>query len=71
MANKKFESGKTVWDLYEEENYNGIKDRVMDEVLSTHQCYMLIKQDFDKFKALELVDKRRAKELRKAQEVEL
>lgn len=71
LANKKFESGKTVWDLYEEKNYSGIKDRVMDEVLSTHQCYMLIKQDFDKFKALELADKRRAKELRKAQEAEL
>ena len=63
LDNKKFESGKSVWDLYEAKDFEGIKERVLDEVVSTHKCYELIKRDLDKFKNLEAREKKRIKEL--------
>ena len=62
LSDKKFESGKCVWDLYEAKDFNGIKERVLDEVISTHKCYELIKRDLDKFKNLEVREKKRIKE---------
>lgn len=53
MPEKKFESGKSVWDLYDEKNYNGIELRVIDEVLCSHYCYMKILEDLRNFKYLE------------------
>lgn len=58
MPGKKFESGKSVWGLYDEKNYEGIKARVIDEVLCTHHCYMKVLEDFRNFKKLEKNKKR-------------
>ncbi len=67
LNEKKIETGRSVWDLYESEDFDGIEARVIDEVVSTHKCYELIKKDFDKFKNLETVEKKRAKELSREQ----
>lgn len=61
LPGTKFESGKSVWELYESKDHEGIRTRVFDEVYSTHRCYELIKCDFDKFKSLELSHKKREK----------
>lgn len=61
LPGTKFESGKSVWELYESNDHDGIRTRVLNEVQSTHRCYELIKCDFDKFKALELSHKKREK----------
>lgn len=58
LNGKNFETGKIVWDLYESKNYDSIKARVLDEVVSTHKCYELIKFDLDKFKSLEANSKK-------------
>ncbi|WP_237443785.1 hypothetical protein [Sinobacterium norvegicum] len=61
MPGKKFESGKSVWDLYDANEYDSIVDRVIDEVMCTHQCYLEIVEDIRKFKALEVSEKKRVK----------
>ncbi len=53
LPEKKFESGRVVWDLYEAQDKSGIEERVIDEVLCTHYCYMKIINDFRYFKRLE------------------
>jgi hypothetical protein len=68
LKDKKFESGKSVWDLYDVKDYNGIAARVLDEILSTYKCYELIKFDLDKFKSLEASEKKRAKQVTRKQE---
>lgn len=65
---KKFESGKVVWELYESKNYAGIEERVLDEVVSTHKCYELIKNDLHKFKVLEKAEKNRMKDILKKED---
>ncbi|HEY8034484.1 MAG TPA: hypothetical protein VIF37_02720 [Methylobacter sp.] len=62
LNDKKFESGKTVWDLYEAKNYDAISARVLDEIVCTHKCYELIKVDLDKFKSLEASENKRVKQ---------
>lgn len=61
----KFESGKSVWDLYESKDYEGIKTRVLSEVTSTYNCYELIISDLGRFKNLELSDKKLANKIKK------
>jgi hypothetical protein len=68
LPSTKFETGKSVWELYETKNYEGIQTRVLDEIVSTHRCYELIKSDLDKFKSLELSHKRREKLVSKIKE---
>ena len=63
LKGKAFESGKSVWQLYESGDYKGISERVIDEVSSTHTCYELIMNDFKNFKSLENREKKRQKEL--------
>ena len=58
MPGKEFESGKSVWNLYDDKNLQDIESRVIDEVLCTHHCYMEILNDFRKFKYLERYKKR-------------
>jgi len=58
---KKFESGTAVWELYESKNHTGIEERVLDEVISTYQCYELIYRDLHNFKSLEIAEKKRKK----------
>jgi hypothetical protein len=58
LHDKKFESGRSVWDLYEQKDFTGIAARVVDEVITTHKCYGLIKGDLDKFKKLEATDRK-------------
>lgn len=68
LNNKKFESGKSVWDLYESKDYDGIVARVLDEIICTHKCYELIKIDLDKFKSLEASEKKRVQQATQNQE---
>lgn len=56
-----FETGKSVWELYEMKNYESIQARVLEEVAATYRCYELIKSDIKKFKSLELNHKRNQK----------
>lgn len=61
LPGTKFETGKSVWELYELKDYKGIQARVLSEVSSTHRCYELIKTDLDTFKSLEFNHKKREK----------
>lgn len=61
MPGKKFESGTSVWDLYDTHEYDSIVNRVIDEVMCSHQCYLEIVEDIRKFKALEVNQKKRIK----------
>lgn len=61
LPSTRFESGKSVWELYESGNYKDIQARVMAEVLSTHRCYELINSDIEKFKSLERREKEAVK----------
>ncbi|WP_336365467.1 hypothetical protein [Marinobacter sp. C2H3] len=67
ISGLKFASGKSVWELYESKDFKKIKERVLSEVYATHRCYELIKSNLDKFKTLELSQKKREKILRKIQ----
>ncbi|WP_223513040.1 hypothetical protein [Pseudomonas sp. GL-B-19] len=58
MPGTKFETGKTVWQLYESKSYEEIQQRVVSEIFSTHRCYELIKADLEVFKCLELRNKK-------------
>ncbi|NOR55190.1 MAG: hypothetical protein GQ531_03180 [Sulfurovum sp.] len=68
LPDTKFETGKSVWQLYESEDYEGIQARVLSEVASTHRCYELIKSDLDQFKYLEFDYKKYKKLKRKLEE---
>lgn len=59
LPSTRFDSGKSVWDLYEANDYDKIQSRVLAEVFSTHKCYELIYSDLNKFKILEVNDKKR------------
>lgn len=61
LPGTKFETGKSVWELYESKDYEIIQARVLSEVYSTHRCYELIKSDIDKFKSLEASHKKSEK----------
>lgn len=61
-----FESGKSVWELYEQKDHEKIQHRVLEEVSATYSCYNLIKADIAKFKSLELIHKKAEKLARKA-----
>lgn len=65
MPGKKFESGKSVWDMYELREFSVIESRVVDEVMCTHECYIQILADLRKYKTLESNDKKRKKILAK------
>lgn len=65
MPEKKFDSGKSVWELYDLNEKDSIESRVIDEVMCTHQCYLNILFDSKKFKSLELNDKKYKKILEK------
>lgn len=65
LNDKKFESGTAVWDYYENGDFESIKARVMDEVIVTHQCYELIKKQYDRFKSLEATEKKRSSKTKK------
>ncbi len=64
MPDTKFETGKSVWQLYESKNHEEIQQRVVHEVFSTHRCYELIKTDLEKFKTLELRHKKLEKSIK-------
>lgn len=70
LPDTKFETGKSVWQLYESEDYEGIQSRVLSEVASTHRCYELIKSDLDQFKYLEF-DHKKYKKLKSKLEEKL
>jgi len=61
MPGTKFESGKSVWDLYESKDYTGITERVNDEIISTHHIYKSLLSEYRGFKRLEKEEKRRIK----------
>ena len=61
MAGKKFSSGKSVWELYEQKNHTLIEERVIDEVVSSHFIYKSIIADYRYFKKLEKDEKVRGK----------
>ena len=61
MSGTKFESGKSVWDLYESKDYTGITERVNDEIISTHHIYKSLLSEYRGFKRLEKEEKRRIK----------
>lgn len=56
---KKFESGTSVWELYEQKKF--------DEIASTHHCYKEIISDIRRFRSLDLAAKKREKEKLKQQ----
>ena len=58
LPERKFDDGKSVWDLYDSNNRLAIEDRVVDEVLCTYECYIKILEDFSNFKAMEKNKKR-------------
>jgi hypothetical protein len=66
---KKFECGKSVWGLYEDKNFTGIENRVVDEVMCTFFAYKSLLDDIRKFKALEASKKKRMK-LEQAKQLE-
>lgn len=61
LPDTKFDSGKSVWELYESKRYKEIQSRTLNEVYATHRCYELIKLDLDNFKSLELTHKKHQK----------
>lgn len=61
-----FETGKSVWELYEMKRYDNIQARVLEEVAATYRCYELIKSDITRFKSLELNHKKNEKLANKA-----
>lgn len=44
---KKFESGKIVWDLYENRKFKSIEKRVKHEIVFTYELYKLLSRDFN------------------------
>lgn len=58
MPGKKFDSGKSVWDLYDAKEYFSIESRVKDEVSCAHLSYIKILNDYRKFKELEKSDRK-------------
>jgi hypothetical protein len=61
QTGKKFECGKSVWGLYEENKFSDIEDRVEDEVMCTFFAYKSILADIRTFKSLEAQEKKRVK----------
>ena len=70
IPEKKFESGKSVWGMYDEKQYDQIESRVVDEVVCTHECYIKILANVREFKRLEKNHKRQQKLLAKQDEAE-
>lgn len=71
MPGTKFETGKTVWQLYESKSHEEIQQRVVSEIFSTHRCYELIKTDLETFKSLELRKKNLKRVLEQRQRLTL
>ncbi len=63
LSGKRMEDGRSVWELYEREEFGKIEARVIEEISLTISCYKAIKENFDLFKQLELKHK---KELKKS-----
>ncbi len=59
--NVKFESGTSVWGLYEEKNFKKIEKRTRAEIYETYHCYKHLYADFSRFKRLEKNDNKRQK----------
>ncbi|WP_428034126.1 hypothetical protein [Amphritea sp.] len=64
---KKFESGTSVWALYEQKKFDEIEHRVIDEIASTHHCYKGMISDIKRFRSLDSEAKKRQKEKLKQQ----
>lgn len=58
ISGKKFETGKVVWKLYEDQLYDDIEYRVKDEIVCTHFIYSEILNNYKHFKYLEKEEKR-------------
>lgn len=56
---EKFESGKKVWDMYENNYFSEIINRVNNEVKYTYQCYKEIRRELDYNIMLNRQDKKR------------
>lgn len=62
ISGKKFASGKSVWELYEQKELEVIEKRVKDEVMCTHTIYKSIISDYRHFKILEKDEKVRKRQ---------
>ena len=62
VSGKKFESGTSVWGLYEEKKFSHIEKRVIDEIMCTFFTYKSILKDIRNFKRLENAEKNRIKQ---------
>lgn len=58
LKNKKFEDGRSVWDLYEHKDYEKISNRVVDEVFSTFLCYKSIDNEYRSLRQLKETSKK-------------
>ena len=58
VPNLTFETGKSVWHLYESNKLEEIQQRVELEIFVTHKCYESIKADLENFKKLEELEKK-------------
>lgn len=61
LQGERMESGISVWELYETQEFSKIESRVIEEVNSTVSCYKSIKQNFDFLKQLEAEHKMQIK----------
>lgn len=64
---KKFESGTSVWALYEQKKFDEIESRVIDEIISTHHCYRGMISDIQRFRSLDVQAKKWQKQKLKQQ----
>lgn len=64
----KFDSGESVWGMYESKSYSTIQSRVNDEVIMTYQVYEGFIDEIDKHKSLVKSHKNAVKKAKKEQE---
>lgn len=60
-----FESGISVWDLYDKKEYSQIQERTTSEVIYTFDCYKQIRQEMRQFQNLKKAKKRAEREVQK------
>lgn len=65
LHGKTFEDGSSVWALFDDHAYDDIERRVSHEIVATHHCYEQIITDIRRIKALEIAEKRRARDARR------
>lgn len=63
LPGNKFESGKSVWELYENKKYAEISQRTFDEILNTYFCYKKLIDESRKLKSFEKRNKFLEKQL--------